>query len=154
MVKLVIFDFDQTLFNETLNKDVPKIINLLQQNNIKMSIASYNPYVMWFCKRYDIDKYFDFIYGYRSFSKISHVNKIKMDYLEKNIYFSNKDILFIDDDAKNVHDISMLRGIESIKVPKSGIAFSCLSSILPRYENSCLLSDPFISLCQPLSCVI
>lgn len=113
---LAIFDLDGTIFYETIFDDVIEILKQLYDNNIKMAIASYNPYAEFFCNRYDITKYFDIICGYTKENKMNHINEIKNHYKKGGIEFNDKEIIFFDDDATNINDIKKNTGIRCISV--------------------------------------
>ena len=120
--KLVIFDLDQTLIDETLYSEAENIILKLSKQNINMSVASFNKHATWFCKRYSIDKYFDIICGYKSASKMEHITEIKRFYDSKGLFYLDKNIIFFDDDADNIKEVRTKSGIACVKVnPDTGL---------------------------------
>jgi predicted phosphatase len=113
---LVIFDLDGTIVYETIFDDVFEILHQFKLNNVKMAIASYNPYAEFFCNRYDITKYFDIICGYTKNDKIQHINEIKSHYKNKGTIFTDNEIIFFDDDIKNINDIKKNTNITCVKI--------------------------------------
>jgi len=114
--KLAIFDMDQTLVDETIYEDVFHIMKEFKSLKINMAIASFNPHAAWLCDRYDITKYFDIICGYQHECKLDHINAIINHYKEMGLNYDYNDIVFFDDDDKNISDVSDITGIKCIKV--------------------------------------
>jgi predicted phosphatase len=120
--KLVIFDMDQTLIDETLYLDAEYIIKHFNKFNINMSIASFNKHAQWFCDRYDISKYFDIICGYYNTGKLNHIKKIKEFYNANGYEIYDRDIIFFDDDIINISEVRNNSSITCVKInPKIGI---------------------------------
>jgi hypothetical protein len=128
---LAIFDLDGTIFYETIFDDVFEILHQFKLNNIKMAIASYNPYAEFFCNRYDITKYFDIICGYTKNNKISHINEIKSYYKNKGTIFTDNEIIFFDDDMNNINDIKNNTNITCIPInPEKGITKDMIKLVI------------------------
>lgn len=128
---LAIFDIDGTIIDETIFDDIFEILEKLKNNDVKMSIASYNPYAKFFCNRYDIEKYFDIICGYYTDCKIIHINEIKNFYKDKGIIFDDKEIIFFDDNITNINDISLQTNIKCVLVnSKIGVTKDMINLVL------------------------
>jgi predicted phosphatase len=140
--RLAIFDMDQTLVDQTIYEDVFHIMKEFKSLKINMAIASYNPYAAWLCDRYDITKYFDIICGYPHEGKLDHIKTIRNYYKENGVTYDDTEIIFFDDDKKNISDVSRITGIRCITVnPKKGInknvvnLVNCNQSPLPLPLN-------------------
>jgi hydroxymethylpyrimidine pyrophosphatase-like HAD family hydrolase len=131
-IKLAIFDFDNTIFYETINKDIFEVISVYQKKNIKLAIASYNPYVKWFCNRYGITKHFDIILGYHNEKngKNEHIKEIRNYYAECGLIFHDNEIIFFDDDTNNIDNVKKETNIICIPVnPNTGITLDILKLV-------------------------
>lgn len=125
--KLIIFDMDKTLFDETLYEDIPKILENLHKKRYRMAIASYNPFAKWLCDRYSITKYFDIICGYYSHKgKMTHMREIFNFYKKRGYNVNPENTIFYDDDPNNINDIQNKTKITCIKVPPGGITFNMI----------------------------
>ena len=125
--KFIIFDFDQTLFDETIYPDAISIIKKLKLNNIHLSIASFNPYAAWLCDRYDISRFFDIICGYKADEKNQHIADIKEYYAAHSIQFNEKNAVFFDDDLRNINFVRNKTNIKCVNVSNgitSNLVFS------------------------------
>lgn len=133
-IELIIFDFDKTLRGETIFPQTYDILEYLIENNYKVSIASYNKYSDWFCIRYDIHKYVDFIEGYWANDKIKHINNIIKYYSTKyQLHYQEKNILFVDDTELNLYQVQkLMTNITCLKVdPDTGVQLSDIKRLLP-----------------------
>jgi magnesium-dependent phosphatase-1 len=129
--KFIVFDFDQTLFNETLCPDVEEILKLLKTNGYYLSIASFNRCVDWFCDRYSIKEYFDIICGEMHDTKINHFKKITDFYKQKCLMYDNAEILFFDDCIDNFYNIKNDFNVKYYKVnEETGITLSDVQWLL------------------------
>jgi HAD superfamily phosphatase (TIGR01681 family) len=130
-IKLAIFDFDNTIFHETINENIFEVIEEYKKKNIKLAIASYNPYVRWFCDRYEITKHFDIILGYHcNNGKNGHIKKILSYYKEHRLIFSDNEIIFFDDDITNIADVKKETNITCIHInPATGITLDILKLV-------------------------
>jgi hydroxymethylpyrimidine pyrophosphatase-like HAD family hydrolase len=132
-IKLAIFDFDNTIFYETINETVFEVIQEFKKKKIKLAIASYNPYVKWFCDRYDITMYFDIILGYYNSEKSGknkHINEIRNYYIEYGLIFRDNEIIFFDDDIHNITDVKKQTNIICIHInPNTGITRDVLKLV-------------------------
>jgi magnesium-dependent phosphatase-1 len=129
--KLVIFDCDQTLVDQSIYKDVQDVVEKLSQLKIKMAIASYNPYAKWLCDRYDITKYFDIICGYNSDNKMKHMTEIKTYYEKKGFDITEDEIIFFDDDINNFISIEKLTQIKCCYInPDNGVTNDIMNLII------------------------
>ena len=99
--KIVVFDLDQTLVNETLCHDTENVLKILKKSGYHLSIASFNKHATWFCDRYNISQYFDLICCDVMRTKVNHINKILNYYNTNNIKCTEKEIVFFDDKKKN-----------------------------------------------------
>jgi predicted phosphatase len=118
-IKLAIFDFDNTIFYETINENIFEIISVYHKKNIKLAIASNNPYVKWFCNRYDITKHFDIILGYYNPDKLGknkHIKEIRSYYADHDLIFHDNEIIFFDDDETNITDVKKETNITCIHI--------------------------------------
>jgi phosphoglycolate phosphatase-like HAD superfamily hydrolase len=129
--KLVIFDCDQTLVDQSIYKDVQDVVEKLSKLKIKMAIASYNPYAKWFCDRYDITKYFDIICGYNSVNKMKHMTEIKTHYEKKGFDIAEDEMIFFDDDINNFISIEKLTRIKCCYInPDNGVTNDIMNLII------------------------
>lgn len=129
-IKLVIFDMDKTLRDETLFSQVPNILTYLKEKNIHMAIASLNPYAEWFCERYNIKQYFDCIHGYwDKRGKKQHLCGI----FNKYKYISYSEVLFIDDNEDIIKSLEKhFNEVNFIKVnPEKGIQIEQIRFYIP-----------------------
>jgi predicted phosphatase len=131
--KLAIFDFDNTIFYETINETIFEVIQEFQKKNIKLAIASYNPYVKWYCNRYNITKHFDIILGYhnpKNSGKNKHINEIRNYYMLRGLIFHDSEIIFFDDDIHNITDVRKQTNISCIHInPDTGITRDVLKLV-------------------------
>lgn len=111
-IKVVIFDLDQTLINETICQETEIVLQTLKKHQISMSVASFNVHAKWFCDRYDISKYFDVITANFASDKISHITSIMNFYNITNPL----EIVFFDDKQKNCEIVQKILQIPSFKV--------------------------------------
>jgi magnesium-dependent phosphatase-1 len=136
MCQLAIFDMDQTLVDETLYHDVEDVLEHLKKNNIKMAIASYNPYAQWLCERYSITHNFDIICGYHnSKGKMMHIEEIKKYYFKKNKTIPEIEILFFDDDPNNINEIKKHTKIKCVLVPEGGLTLQLVLENLEKFSK-------------------
>lgn len=129
--KLAIFDMDQTLVDQTIYEDVFFIVQKFKELKIRMAIASYNPYAAWLCDRYDITKYFDIICGYRKNCKMNHINTIKKYYVEQGLNYDDSEIIFFDDNKKNISDVQGSTDIKCVSInPEKGITKDVVNLVI------------------------
>jgi predicted phosphatase len=112
-IKVIIFDLDQTLINETICKETENVLQKLHEQQYNMAIASYNLCAKWFCDRYDISQYFGIIHTGPGPTKISHIKNIMHHY-----HVIPSEIVFFDDKRKNCNIIQQNLNITSIQVDK------------------------------------
>ena len=112
-IKVIIFDLDQTLINETICKETEDVLQKLHQQQYNMAIASYNSCAKWFCDRYDISQYFGIIQSKPGPNKIDHIKNIMHHY-----QISPSEIVFFDDKSKNCTVIQQQLNITSFQVDK------------------------------------
>lgn len=138
-MRLVVFDLDFTLWNAggqwidqssppftkkdgivydstdspmVLYPDSINILNILYKNNILIAAASrtYQPsWALRLLELYDIQKYFHYLKIFPD-TKISHFNQLRK---ESGIPY--KDMVFFDDEMRNIDDVSSL-GVKAIQV--------------------------------------
>jgi FMN phosphatase YigB (HAD superfamily) len=129
--KVVLFDFDDTLFLKTTYDMVPGIVEILKtliQQNIVIGIITYNHRANSILEQYELDKYFTFITHVRS------KTECKSTVFKTNPYFINmknkRDILFFDNDPFNIYDMSRL-GLTCFLVnPINGICKNTMINLL------------------------
>jgi phosphoglycolate phosphatase-like HAD superfamily hydrolase len=112
-IKVVIFDLDQTLINETICKETENVLQKLKENQYKMAIATYNSRAKWFCDRYGITQYFGVIQANPASNKIMHIKNIMNHYS-----VIPSEIVFFDDKIRNCQIIQKNLNISSFKVDK------------------------------------
>lgn len=115
--KFIIFDWDGTLMNETLFPQVPKLLDELKRCGYHLSVASFNPFVEFYCERYGLKHYFDIIiskkpHKTRKKDKSNYIEEIIKYYKSLNIDIHEDQILFIDDMYEALQSIN--RKCESI----------------------------------------
>ena len=126
MTKLFIFDWDGTIMDETLFSQIPILLEELRTYDHRMSIASFNPHVSFYCNRYGLSGYFDCVVGRRpkiknDCSKFTHINEILNFYISKNLIID--EIIFIDDNQNTINDIKIrFHKLKCVNVnPKLGV---------------------------------
>lgn len=131
MWKLVIFDFDDTLYLKSTYEFVPYVHDILyrfRMNGIPMGILTYNSKALSILKSAGLDVSFEFIIAIPSKTEtksevLQHVGK----YLE---IPSKHDILFFDNDPFNIYDIQRL-GVSCFLVhPVNGISRDIIDCVL------------------------
>jgi len=131
MFKIIVFDLDQTLINETICQDTEEVLKKLKNAGYKLAIASYNKYAEWFCDRYNITNYFDIICAEIQKNKIKHFQKIINFYKLNNINFVDSDIIFFDDYQPNFITIQQKFNIKChIVDKKTGIKIEDINWLL------------------------
>lgn len=129
-IKLVIFDLDKTLINETLCDETEKVLQQLKEKKYMMAIASYNKYAKWFCDRYDISKFFDVICAKRDLNKASHIQSIINFYFTCGIKIQPYEIMFFDDKHSNCNFIQQFGIISHLVDKKHGIRLSDIKLLI------------------------
>jgi FMN phosphatase YigB (HAD superfamily) len=136
--KIVLFDFDDTLFLKTIYDMVPGIVDILKtliQQNIVIGLITYNHRANVILEQYELDKYFTFITHVRS------KTEWKSTVFKSNPYFINiqnkREILFFDNDPFNIYDMSKL-GLTCFLVnPINGICKDTLINLL-QHNYKCI----------------
>jgi FMN phosphatase YigB (HAD superfamily) len=129
--KIVLFDFDDTLFLKTIYDIVPGLVEMLKtliQKNIVIGMITYNHRATSILETYNLEKYFTFITHVRS------KTEWKSTIFKTNPYFLNikdkREILFFDNDPFNIYDMSKL-GLTCFLVnPIHGISKDILMNLL------------------------
>ena len=129
--KVVLFDFDDTLFLKTIYDVVPGISEILKtliQKNLIIGMITYNHRATSILETYDLDKYFTFITNVRS------KTEWKSTVFKTNPYFTNikdkREILFFDNDPFNIYDMSKL-GLTCFLVnPVNGLSKDLIMNLL------------------------
>jgi len=132
-IKMVILDLDYTIINHqggfySMYDYVVPFLNYLKQNNIKISLASYNTNAENILNRLNINTFFDII-EYESW--ITH-NDNKYCMLNRIIQNSNinpKNILFIDD------QLPILKSGNKLGIHTELISNGNINSCLKNYFN-------------------
>ncbi|XP_003742124.1 magnesium-dependent phosphatase 1 [Galendromus occidentalis] len=155
--KLVVFDLDYTLWPQhvdctvdpPLRKDkngnifdadgqavkpfpeVPRLLEKLRQDGYQIGAASRTdspPVANQLIKLLDWDKYFDYREIYPG-CKVTHFNKFKKD---SGIQF--KDMMFFDDEMRNIRDISKL-GVTAVYVTHTGMTMKLFDEGLAEWRR-------------------
>ncbi|XP_006812625.1 magnesium-dependent phosphatase 1-like [Saccoglossus kowalevskii] len=156
--KLIVFDLDETLwpfwvdthfdppFQKTsdgkvvdsnndvmrIHKDVPAILKQIQDREIQIAAASRTDYptgAKTLLKLYDIDQYFNYKEIYPG-CKRKHFEKF-----HKASGVAYEDMLFFDDEARNIRDISKI-GVTSIYVDYTvGLTVKVLEEGLQKHSE-------------------
>lgn len=129
--KVVLFDFDDTLFLKTIYDVVPgitEIMNTLKQKNIIIGMITYNHRASSILEMYELEKYFTFITVVRS------KTEYKSSIFKTNPYFTSmvdkREILFFDNDPFNIYDMSKL-GLTCFLVnPIQGLSKDTIMTLL------------------------
>jgi HAD superfamily hydrolase (TIGR01509 family) len=110
-MSVVVFDLDFTLVDDE-PRLFPNVRNIIEKLSLKykLAIASYNSKAKYILARYDLVKYFDIIVSLQHFTKQIHFTTIKKHF---NIEYS--DMIFFDDDIKNI-ELAKTLGIKSTLV--------------------------------------
>lgn len=110
-MSVVVFDLDFTLVDDQ-PRLFPNVRNIIEKLSLKykLAIASYNSKAKYILSRYDLVKYFDIIVSLQHFTKQIHFTTIKKHF---NIEYS--DMIFFDDDIKNI-ELAKTLGIKSTLV--------------------------------------
>lgn len=108
-----------------LYPDVSEILNRLEENNIPMAIASRTGAPSWamqLLQLFEIDHFF-------SFKEIYPASKIKhFDVLKKQTGFSFSDMVFFDDEMRNILEVGAL-GVQAIYV-ENGVSMQLVEEQL------------------------
>jgi phosphoglycolate phosphatase-like HAD superfamily hydrolase len=122
-IRCVIFDFDGTLFGETIFPHAEILLRQIHELNIKQALATFNPHIKFYCERYGIGKYFEKVYyGRCKDFKLSYVKQIIHHYNITGYGLQEEECLFIDDNPDNIREVSKATKVTCIKVePKEGI---------------------------------
>jgi HAD superfamily phosphatase (TIGR01681 family) len=134
MIKLIVFDLDDTLIHEgfALEKvgegiicgETVKVLDYLKSKGYKMAIASHNHRAKYYLEYLKLIQYFDYIYGKDGNDKLEHFNGILT---ESNIPYENW--FFFDDLQINIDHAQKL-GIKGKLVDwKNGITMSDLDGL-------------------------
>lgn len=109
MYDTAVFDFDGVLYNGfNIYPNVKCMLTQLKRKNVKMFIASYNPFASYILSKNGLDIFFEAFYCYfDNKNKVSHLNQIMSDH---NI--DKSQIVFFDDTPINVYSVSAI-GITS-----------------------------------------
>ena len=135
--KLILFDFDDTIYLKTTYEFVPNIHDILyniKAMQIPIGIITYNSKAIHILKSFGLDTCFNFIIS------IASKYERKSDVLKKsNIWHeitSKKDILFFDNDPYNIYTMKQI-GISCFLVnPVNGISRDIIDAILQKdYER-------------------
>ena len=59
IIKCVVYDFDGTLFGESLFVEGEKVLKAVQIMGIKQSMATFNPHASFYIQRYGLQSFFD-----------------------------------------------------------------------------------------------
>jgi len=156
--KLIVFDLDYTLWPQHVDctvdpplrrdkhgnvvdsggqavkpfPEVPQLLEKLRQDGYKIAAASRTdaPSVAnQLIKLLDWDKYFDYREIYPG-CKVTHFNKFKKD---SGISF--KDMIFFDDEMRNIRDISKL-GVTAIFVSSAGMTLKLFDNGLAEWSKN------------------
>ena len=128
--KIILFDFDDTLYLKTIYDFVPGIQTFLQylrQKNLIIGILTYNPKSTLILESYGLDKYFNFIKIINKSDKKSTIFKNDLHYLQ---ILNKKEILFFDNDPFNIYDMSRLGICCFLVNPINGISKDTINDIL------------------------
>jgi magnesium-dependent phosphatase 1 len=112
MYDTAVFDFDGVLFDgRNIYPHVKCMLSYLKSKNVKLFIASYNPFAGLILRYHGLDIYFDDIYAYfDSNHKVSHLN-----FIMKLYGIDKSRIVFFDDTLINVQSVAKM-GITSYLV--------------------------------------
>lgn len=122
-IKCIIFDFDGTLFGETIFPNAEVLLKQIHDLNVKQALATFNPHVQFFCDRYGISQYFEKVCsGRRRDYKLSYVKQIIQHFNVTGFALQEDECLFVDDNIDNIREISKATKVNCIKVEsKEGI---------------------------------
>lgn len=129
--KLIVFDFDDTIYLKTQYDMIPYIYDVLfmiKKKNIPIVILTYNNRVFAILKHYELEKQFDFVIV------IDSKFKNKSDIFKTHICFKGvkkkEEILFFDNDPYNIYDLSRL-GISCFLInPVNGLKKEMIEDLL------------------------
>jgi hypothetical protein len=132
-IKCIIYDFDGTLFGESLFSEGERILKIMSDLGIKQSMATFNRCAPFYIKRYDIGQYFDKVcFGKQKDHKLGFLRSIIKHYNLNEVPLKEDEVLFIDDDPDNIIAIQEHTKIHCIQVdPKIGITFGVLREFVP-----------------------
>lgn len=129
--KVVIFDFDDTLYLKTTYEFIPNLREMLatlQLQRLTIGLLTYNTRALAILKSGGYDKYFDFVIMMTSKqeckSTVIRETPIFQDVLDK------REILFFDNDPFNIYDMQTL-GITCFLInPITGISKEMIDKLL------------------------
>jgi len=126
--RLIVFDFDDTIFLKTIEDFIPNFEKMLKclkyKYHIDIGIITYNP------------KIYRHIFYYREYFKFIHIESVNIEkskYLHEIMQtedYDNKQILFFDNDPYNVYTISKLNIISFLVNPIQGIDQQLINIII------------------------
>lgn len=139
MWKLIIFDFDDTLYLKSTYEFVPYIHDMLcrfRSQRIGLGILTYNAKALSILRSANLEHMFEWVVA------ISTKTERKSDVLQRMSVYADKntqtqqDILFFDNDPFNIYDVQRL-GITCFLVhPVNGISRDIIDCVLNRdYER-------------------
>lgn len=129
MIRLVIFDLDDTLHQPTHHHPNAKllggqyrqlcpttlpILNYLAQHHIHMAICSYNHQAKKWCDEFHISHYFRIILGDSAHHPKSQMIQTILTAFPE---YRPSEILFLDDQLKNIQDVFHVLSLPSLLVP-------------------------------------
>ena len=111
--QVAIFDLDETLWNgKELYENTIEILEFLQTNGAHLYIASFHLEAPLVCDELKITKYFSKILYGRDITKSAMIQQILSEH--KNI--DPKDVIFFDDNIKNIYDVETTTKIDTVHV--------------------------------------
>jgi predicted phosphatase len=137
-MKLIIFDFDDTLFLKTTYDFIPNLKDLIRIKNeyhLIYGIVTYNKKAYQLLQTINMTNCFDFILH------IDSKQKLKSTYIQdiiskKKYTFEYSDILFFDNDPFNVFDVNSLMIHSFLVNPINGLCFFLFESLLNKQYMS------------------
>lgn len=140
-IKVILFDFDDTLFLKKKREFIPRIINILQElkfRKIICIIVTCNHKAVEIIKQHGIDHFF---------TDIIHVNsrtEYKSEKIKRRILsnYQPSNMIFFDNDPLHVYDVSFHCDIRSFLVnPEYGLSedliFMFIDMSLPQLRQHC-----------------
>lgn len=139
MWKLILFDFDDTLYIKRFYEFIPGIEDLLfkiKKKNISIGIITYNRNAKQIIETNNLEHFFDFVI---SVPNKTHKKSLYIEeFMNNNPIYNPYEILFFDNDPFNIYDVGSLNIPSFLVNPVNGLSENIFMKII-EYDFHSLL---------------